>query len=104
MSESEKLARILELYRSLSDDEKDLLAGELVRDEDMMRRLLEVKKSLTQARRIIHAILNGQPIPSPETPSTLPPGNIPTIAPSMPVQTAFPTLASTSTPGEVETQ
>jgi len=72
--------------------------------KEQVRRLLEVKKSLTQARRIIHAILNGQPIPSPETPSTLPPGNIPTIAPSMPVQTAFPTLASTSTPGEVETQ
>ena len=50
MSESEKLARILELYRSLSDDEKDLLAGELVRDEDMMRRLLEVITEESEAR------------------------------------------------------
>ena len=50
MSESEKLARILELYRSLSDDEKDLLAGELVRDEDMMRRLIEVITEESEAR------------------------------------------------------
>lgn len=73
--------------------------------KEQVRRLNEVKKSLTQARRILHAILNGQPIPSLGTPTTtLPPGTIPTIAPSMPVQTALPSVQATAVGGAAETQ
>ncbi len=73
--------------------------------KEQVRRLLEVKKSLAQARKIIHAILNGQPIPSPEpTTTVIPPGTIPTIAPSMPVQTVLPSVQTTVAGGEVEAQ
>jgi hypothetical protein len=72
--------------------------------KEQVRRLLEVKRSLEHARRIIHAILNHQPIPTLEPTATIPPGTIPTIAPSMPVQTTLPSVHATAVGGAAETQ
>ncbi len=61
--------------------------------KEQMRRLLEVKKSLVQARKIIHAILNRQPVPTLET---IPTANPPlTTIPSTPASTILPTPAAT---------
>jgi len=73
-------------------EQKIAAVSETLEFKEQVRRLSEVRKSLAQARRIIHAILNGQPIPSPETTPTTPTAKPPltTIAPSMPVSTRTP--------------